>query len=91
MPDLAEHDRRMAADALDHLVQAGEALNATGYRPLERAAFEATERAIEAVLDAIGINGIPQPAISLIVGDMEVDELRDPAHGGLRSGDWPFQ
>jgi hypothetical protein len=88
MPDLTEHDRRMAAEALGQLVGAGEALNATGCPALERTAFEQVEEAIEEVLAGVGIQGV-QPLL-LIVGDVELDDLRDPAHGGLRSGDWPF-
>jgi hypothetical protein len=89
LPPLTEHDRRMAAAALQHLVQAGEALNATGCRPLEGTAFEAVERAIEEVLDAVGLGGF-QPLL-LIGGDVLLDSLRDPGHGGLRSGTWPFE
>jgi hypothetical protein len=89
MPDLTEHDRRMAAKALGQLVDAGEALNATGYPPLERTAFEQVKEAIEEVLAGVGIRGV-QPLL-LIAGDGELDELRDPAHGGLRSGQWPFE
>jgi hypothetical protein len=47
------------------------------------------EKPIEEVLDAVGIGGF-QPLL-LIAGDVLLSTLRDPAHGGLRSGTWPFE
>jgi hypothetical protein len=89
MRELDEHDRRAAVDAVVALIPAGEALNACADLRLAGSGFDEVDRVIDTVLSAAGIEGI-QPTL-LIDGEIRLDELRDPTHGGLRSGEYPFE